>query len=196
MTQWSHYYARSVDADLYIRQLYGQKEFLQAIVKEDPRKVAEIGAGTGIMSVFLSHLGIEVTTLDNDPAVIEQAKLTRSRFGGNNKLVEGDAFQLPFPDNSFDVVFHQGLLEHFSDEQIQELIREHLRVAPVVWASVPNNHYPNRDLGNERLLGPAAWAKILHPFTVLQNRTYAPKIFPKWYLPRVNIQYMAKIIRG
>ncbi len=29
----------------------------------------------------------------------------------------GDTFQLPFKDGSFDIIFHQGLLEHFRHEK-------------------------------------------------------------------------------
>jgi SAM-dependent methyltransferase len=40
--------------------------------------------------------------------------------------VSGDAFRLPFGDASFDVVFHQGLLEHFRNPL--NLLRENARV--------------------------------------------------------------------
>lgn len=196
MSEWSDYYAQGVDADLYIRNLFGQREFLVAIIKDGPSKVLEVGAGTGTMSVFLSQLGMEAVAIDNDAAVLEQAKIIKAQFNGQNQLVEGDAFHLPFPDNSFDVVFHQGLLEHFSSEQIHQLLREGLRVAPTVWLSVPNNWYPRQDFGNERLLSQLAWEKLLRPYRVVVSRNYSFKIFPKWYLPRVPIQYMAKIGRN
>ena len=38
----------------------------------------------------------------------------------------GDAFALPFADGTFDVVFHQGLLEHFRNPD--DLIAENARV--------------------------------------------------------------------
>ena len=40
--------------------------------------------------------------------------------------VGGDALKKPFPDGMFDIVFHQGLLEHFRDPL--PLLREDLRV--------------------------------------------------------------------
>jgi len=190
---WSEYYAKGIDIDGYIRNLYGQKDFLIAITSSAPRKILEVGAGTGTMSIFLSHLGLEVTTLDNNQEVLAQADEMKQRFGGKNILVEGDAFHLPFPDQSFDVVFHQGLLEHFSNEEIHQLLKEHLRVAPVVWLSVPNQFYSCKDLGDERLLNKQIWESILSFYHVEISRYYSLKIFPKWYLPRAPIQYMAKI---
>jgi len=195
MSEWSKYYAKGTDTDLYIRNLYGQREFLAEIIATEGKKILEVGAGTGTMSIFLSQLGLKVTTLDNDRAVLEGAKEAQQKFGGHNQIVEGDAFQLPFPDNSFDLIFHQGLLEHFTDAEIHQLLNEQLRVAPTVILSVPNANYPHQDFGNERLLGRRAWEKILQPYQIVMSRDYALKIFPKWYLWRVPIQYMARIVR-
>ncbi|MFH1088622.1 MAG: class I SAM-dependent methyltransferase [Patescibacteria group bacterium] len=193
MKTWSEYYAKDMGIDGYIRNLYGQKDFLTAIIDDKPKRVLEVGAGTGTMSIFLSQLGIEVTTIDNDQIVLTKADEMKRRLAGKNILVEGDAFKLPFPDQSFDIVFHQGLLEHFSNENIQQLLKDHLRVAPVVWLSVPNQFYPHRDVGDERLLSKQVWEGILSPYHIEISRYYSLKLFPKWYLPRVPIQYMAKI---
>ena len=38
----------------------------------------------------------------------------------------GNALKMPFPDESFDIVFHQGLMEHFKD--YLPLIKENARV--------------------------------------------------------------------
>ena len=193
METWSEYYTDEIGIDGYIRNLYGQKDFLVAITADKPAKILEVGAGTGTMSIFLSQLDTEVTTLDNDPVVLVAAEHNKQRFNGRNTLVAGDAFKLPFPDHSFDVVFHQGLLEHFSDQDIRQLLNEHLRVAPVVWLSVPNQFYPRRDKGDERLLDSATWEGILSPYRIEISKNYSRKFFPKWYLPRVHVQYMAKI---
>ena len=42
--------------------------------------------------------------------------------------VGGNAFSLPFPDASFDLVFHQGLLEHFRQKEANNLLKENIRV--------------------------------------------------------------------
>lgn len=192
---WSRYYTDDVTVDLYIRNLYGHKDLINAIVASGAKCILEVGAGTGTLSIFLSNLGLEVTTLDNSKEVLQKAKEVTRRFGGRNVLVEGDAFKLPFEDNSFDLVFHQGLLEHFSTPEIHQLIGEQLRVAPVVIFGVPNQNYMRKDFGNERLISKRQWEKILQPYQILLSQDYALKIFPKWYLPRVPIQYMAKITK-
>lgn len=195
MTCWSDYYQKEITADLFIRNLYGQRGFLNTIIESKARKILEVGAGTGTMSVFLSNLGFEVTTLDNDSKILEIAQQVKDKFNGQNYLQKGDAFKLPFADNSFDLVFHQGLLEHFKDNDIHHLLTEHLRVAPIVIFSVPNNFYPQKDVGDERLLGKSTWENILKPYKVVMSCNYSLKFFSKWYLPRVPVQYMAKLVR-
>lgn len=195
MSHWSKYYQAEITPDLYIRNIYGQREFLNSIIDSGAKKALEVGAGTGTMSVFLSNMGIEITTIDNDPKILEIAKQVKAKFGGRNYFQEADAFNLPFTDNSFDLIFHQGLLEHFSDEDIHKLLQEHLRVAKMVIFSVPNNYYPRKDIGDERLLGKIKWEKILQPYKIINSSNYSLKILPKWYLLRVPIQYMAKIIK-
>lgn len=195
MSNWSDYYSQEISPDLYIRNLYGQREFLNTIIATQAKNILEIGAGTGTMSIFLSQLGFEATTLDNDEKVVGRANLAKEKLGGKNEIVLGDAFNLPFQDRSFDVVFHQGLLEHFSDEDIHKLLEEHLRVAPTVIFSVPNSYYFGREFGDERLMSKNMWENILKPYQVEISQNYSLKFFPHWYLPRVPIQYMAKISR-
>ncbi len=54
----------------------------------------------------------------------------------------GDAFALPFPDETFDVVFHQGLLEHFRNAG--GLVAENARVLKrggLVLVDVPQRYH-------------------------------------------------------
>ena len=68
--------------------------------------------------------GANVWVVDYTPSAL---RLIAKQPGGDRLLrVCGDAFQLPFADGSFDVVFHQGLLEHFREPQ--RLLAENARV--------------------------------------------------------------------
>lgn len=192
---WSEYYPEVESVNRYLGNLFTHREFLDEIVKLHPKRVLEVGAGPAGMSVLLSQLGIEVVSLDNDPAVLKVAEATRQRFGGRNELKFGDAFQLPFADNSFDLVFHQGLLEHFSNEDVHRLLDEQLRVAPVVLASMPNSRYPRLDFGNERLMNRSQWEQVLAPKPVALSRDYSKKFLPRWYILRAPIHYMVKVTR-
>jgi SAM-dependent methyltransferase len=87
-------------------------------------RVLEVGAGSGRDSLRLAERGAEVTVLDYSPSALKVV----STHDRENRLhlLRGDALALPFPTGSFDIVFHQGLLEHFRDPH--PLLAENARV--------------------------------------------------------------------
>jgi SAM-dependent methyltransferase len=90
------------------------------------KRILEVGAGSGRDSVALAKAGAEVITLDYSPRSLELIRKTSIGAGVEIGMVGGDGLQLPFADGSFDVVFHQGLLEHFRDPMV--MLHEHQRV--------------------------------------------------------------------
>jgi len=92
----------------------------------DPRgaRVLEVGAGSGRDSLELVRRGARVFVLDYTPTAL--ALIGRQPDGARLQRVCADAFRMPFPDGSFDAIFHQGLLEHFRDPAA--LLRENARV--------------------------------------------------------------------
>jgi ubiquinone/menaquinone biosynthesis C-methylase UbiE len=90
-------------------------------------KVMEVGAGTGRDSSELARLGADVYVLDFSPESLAIVNAQKQQLELDNlTLVRGDAFQAPFPDNSFDLIFHQGLLEHFTNPL--DLLKENFRL--------------------------------------------------------------------
>ncbi|NLP06526.1 class I SAM-dependent methyltransferase [Candidatus Fermentibacteria bacterium] len=85
--------------------------------------VLEVGAATARDSADLAARGAVAVGLDYSPAAIA---LAREAAGDAVLLVRGDALALPFRDGSFDLVFHQGVLEHFRNPA--PLLRENIRV--------------------------------------------------------------------
>lgn len=90
------------------------------------KRVLEVGAGTGRDSFTIAEKGAQVFVLDYANAALDIVKLLNSQNNAKVVPVQGDAFALPFPDNSLDIVFHQGLLEHFRDPW--GIVRENYRV--------------------------------------------------------------------
>lgn len=89
--------------------------------------ILEVGAGTGRDSAQLARLGARVQVLDfADSSLRIVSELKNSEKLDNLTLVRGDAFNAPFPDGTFDIVFHQGLAEHFRDPL--PLLRENHRI--------------------------------------------------------------------
>jgi len=73
-------------------------------------------------------------------------RMLRSLSRHNNLkvlLVRGDAFHLPIKSNALDLVFHQGLLEHFKNPA--DILAENFRVLKsggMALADVPHRYHP------------------------------------------------------
>jgi len=69
-----------------------------------------------------------LTGIDLTPRAVEFTKQRFQLFGYESRLEVGDAENLPFPDNSFDLIYSWGVLHHSPDtpraiEQVQRVLR-------------------------------------------------------------------------
>jgi len=119
--------------------------------------VLEIGCGSGRILTSIAKesncrcVGVDVT----DDAFASLSFFSRQQ-GVKVEAVKGDGFSLPFRDESFDVVYSEGVIEHFPIERSEEMVREHVRVCRpggLVIVSVPNKFALVHSL-TKRLLGP------------------------------------------
>lgn len=103
------------------------RELLRAVSECRARRVLEVGAGSAIDSFWLaSHADVEAHALDAVSSAASFARRAGRFFQGEVRLHRADAHAAPFRDGSFDLLFHQGLLEHFADPL--PLLRENLRL--------------------------------------------------------------------
>ena len=79
------------------------------------RRVLEVGAGSGRDTLALAREGAKAFVLDYSPASLALVARQAREQNLPVHLVRADALAMPFRDGAFDVVFHQGLLEHFRD---------------------------------------------------------------------------------
>lgn len=88
-------------------------------------RALEVGAGSGRDGILLAELGARVVALDYSIPSLRLIKAQTPEVG-TLAVCCGDAFALPFADGTFDIVFHQGVLEHFRNPG--DLIAENARV--------------------------------------------------------------------
>ncbi|MFB6201605.1 MAG: class I SAM-dependent methyltransferase [Halorhabdus sp.] len=80
----------------------GPREALSALALSDRERVLDVGCGTGeLTQVLREESPGEVVGCDADPALLAHA---------DPPVVAGDAYRLPFPDDTFDLVVCQALL--------------------------------------------------------------------------------------
>jgi len=127
LDHWESYWKGHQDLD---RTYSTGGRLAREILRDGPvegRRVLEVGAGSGRDSLALARDRAVAIVLDYSPAslglVQQQARAERLPV----HLVRADALAMPFRDGSIDVVFHQGLLEHFRDPA--PLLRENARIA-------------------------------------------------------------------
>lgn len=150
----------TISLPTFVKRNVIHASLVRAVLGRSRDAVLEVGVGSGAQSALLSRFRRTVT-IDNDPRIIAAARPNLSRFGRGVEVVQADAFALPFPAGTFDVALSQGLFEHFDDDGIAGLLREQLRASGSVVFSVPSDRYPRQDVGNERLMAPAEWHRIV-----------------------------------
>src|SRR5690242_18851999 len=78
----------------------------------------EIGSGTGYFSLNLVQLGVieRLTATDISPGMLKRLAATAEALGLEHvTTVETEAEELPFEDESFDIVFGHAVLHHIPD---------------------------------------------------------------------------------
>ena len=104
----------------------------------------EIGSGTGYFSLNLVQLGIveRLTATDISPGMLERLSATADMIGVEVSTVATEAEELPFDDESFDIVFGHAVLHHIPG--VERAFAEFRRVlrpgGAVVFAGEPSRY--------------------------------------------------------
>jgi glycosyltransferase involved in cell wall biosynthesis/precorrin-6B methylase 2 len=109
---------------------------LEKLLAESPPapRVLEVGAGSAAASRLLAQrIAGSVVAFDLLPQAMRVARrLAPAELNGRLVLVAADVFHAPFAEDSFDLVFSQGLVEHFPDPRA--ILAAHARlVRPGGW---------------------------------------------------------------
>ena len=71
------------------------------------QKVLDVAGGTGVVALTAARTGAKVTGSDLTPELVKRAKENNEIFNSEIKFHEADVEDLPFEDESFDVVLSQ-----------------------------------------------------------------------------------------
>ena len=99
----------------------------------------DVGCGTGTHLERYADAGCRVTGIDLNPDMVARA---RRRLGPDADLREGDATEMPFPDDSFDLAIGMLILHEMAPDDRTAVLAEMARVAHRVLIV---DHHPDPD---------------------------------------------------
>jgi ubiquinone/menaquinone biosynthesis C-methylase UbiE len=115
-----HFLARSRQLR---REFERQRRLLETRGRQSaPLKVLDVGCGNGVLTDFVLDPDLDRYGVDFASGMIEQA----TNKYPNIKFCVGNCYELPFPDQSFDIAVSFGLLQMVSGGE--RLVRELVRV--------------------------------------------------------------------
>jgi len=121
---------------------YAYKTFSKYIPRE--ARVLEVGFGSGRMLTRIAkELGCRCIGVDVEDGAFPSLSFFSRQHRVEVGAIKASGFSLPFRDNSFDVVYSEGVIEHFPLEESQGMISEHVRACReggLVIISVPNRY--------------------------------------------------------
>ena len=120
-----------------VQEPTGQSGYEYALHFLQPKpsdKMLDIGCGSGLFASLAAKTGADVTGFDAAQQLIEEAKLRNSSI----KFLAGEMEELPFSDNSFDIVTGFNSFQYASDvkhalSEGKRVLKEKGKLVVMIW---------------------------------------------------------------
>jgi ubiquinone/menaquinone biosynthesis C-methylase UbiE len=113
-----------------MRELELKRRLIVQARIEPGQRVLDLGCGTATLTILIKqlHPTVEVVGLDGDPKILAIAETKAAKAGVSLTLDHGLAFELPYPDSSFDRVVSSLVIHHLTIENKRRTFKEIYRV--------------------------------------------------------------------
>lgn len=105
-----------LDMDVFLLEKLRSMEVISRYLQPAPMKILDVGGGAGVYAFWLKELGHEVHLIDPSPVNVEAAGKGSVNMQLDS-ITRGEAQQLPFADESFDLVLMLGPLYHITEKE-------------------------------------------------------------------------------
>lgn len=169
---WYEVYLKDIEKkgtlENYVDDKIKNKKILINLIKKYSKKnkLIESGSGTGVLSTYMASLGYDVTGIDIDEDILKLSKKITKNYNSKNKpnFQKKSIFELDYRENTFDVSFSNGVLEHFTDEQIIDTLKQQMKIAKVVIFGIPTKYFNQEEAmyGDERYMSYKFWRNLIN----------------------------------
>ena len=98
-------------------QLHAWLDLLSRLAGPAPRRVLDVGCGTGFLALRFAELGHTATGIDLSPQMIDQARRNAERAAQQIDFRVGDAAALDFADETYDLVVARHVIWNLPDPE-------------------------------------------------------------------------------
>lgn len=169
---WYEVYLKDIEKkgtlENYIDDKIKNKKVLINLIKKYSKnnKLIESGSGTGVLSTYMASLGYDVTGIDIDEDILKLSKKIAKNYNSKNKpnFQKKSIFELDYKKNDFDVSFSNGVLEHFTNEQIIDTLKQQMKIAKIVIFGIPTKYFNQEEAmyGDERYMSYKFWRNLIN----------------------------------
>jgi len=106
---------------------YNISRILKNNIAATPVKIMDFGSGVNFFPFSLSKIGHEITCVDHDPLCIDNLNSILNSYPVNTiKPVLNQAVDIPYQDETFDIIYSVSVFEHIPD--LKTIVSEMARV--------------------------------------------------------------------
>ena len=116
--------------DPVVRFTTREKVFKNALVEvakiKAGHRVLDLACGTGTLTILLKHVQPKAAVIgfDGDPKILEIARTKAKKSGVQIEFDEGMSFELPYENESFDLIVSSLFFHHLTRENKMKTLRE------------------------------------------------------------------------
>ena len=109
-----------------MRELELKRRLIVQAQIEPGQRVLDLGCGTATLTILLkqTHPAAAVVGLDGDPKILAIANAKVATAGVDLTLDHGLAYEMPYPDQSFDRVVSSLVIHHLTTENKRRAFKE------------------------------------------------------------------------
>ncbi|WP_336788488.1 class I SAM-dependent methyltransferase [Paenibacillus sp. MMO-177] len=113
-----------------MRESAFKNQLIRQIQVDPGQRILDLGCGTGTLTILLkqTYPKAEVTGIDIDPKVLQIAERKAENMGMDITFNQGIAFELPYSNNSFDLIVTSLMFHHLTLENKLRTLHEIFRV--------------------------------------------------------------------